>query len=127
MHPILFTLGSYDIRAYTVFTVLALLIVAIGIYYAATLNGFSKKQLLISLIAMAASAFVGARLLHILTNISLYQDQPWRLYSLDFIGFAIFGGIIGACLAALICSRLFKFNLWRLGDLAAPWLGLGIV
>ena len=127
MHPILFKLAGYEIRSYTFFTITALLVVLFGTYFFAIRRNFEKTNITLILVIMTMSAFIGARLLHLITNWSLYEKQPWRLYSFDLIGFAIYGGILGAVVSGIVLSRILKFNLWRLGDTAIPFVGLGIV
>ncbi len=127
MHKILFSIFGLNISSYSFFTVLALLIVLIGTYIFGRSRGFERKPLVFILLATSVSAFVGARLMHLATNFSLYERQPWRLFSLDFVGFAIYGGGLTAILTALVMLKFFKQNIWNFGDTIAPFLGLGVV
>lgn len=72
------------------------------------------------------SALIGARLLHIFTNIGLYTANPSRAWAIDTLGFSMFGGLVCGAIAAIVACRIMRINFWRLGDSLAPPLGLGI-
>jgi len=130
MHPILFTflIGAeiWTLKAYPAFLFLAGLVAVGGGAYAAKKNNISLKRALVFLIILLAAAFIGARLLHGLTNIEYYHQHPDRWLALDTQGFALFGGIIFAIITAILIARFFKINLWKMGDSLAPFLGVSI-
>lgn len=84
-----------------------------------------KKSLTVLVIAIMAF-LPGARLLNILINFDLYWNNPARIWSLNATGFSEYGGIIFAVVAGWIATRRLKIDIWRLGDLLAPNLGVGI-
>jgi len=114
-------------KAYTVFMLLALATVFGGALYSIRKDKVSSSHAVVLLGVSAVVAFVGARLMHFVTDYSRYAETPSRLYALDFSGFSLFGGIIGGTVAAAVFAKIYKLNFWRLADLAAPFLGLGIV
>lgn len=126
MHPILFNLLGHDIRAYSVFMALALIVVVIGIYLFAKKAGLASRPVFFILLIMAASAFVGARLLHAILNFGAYLSYPQRIIAFNLSGLSLYGGEILAIITGLIANYFLKFNLWKLGDIAAPFLGIGI-
>ena len=130
MHPILFTfsIGTeiWALKAYPLFLFLAGLVAVGGGAYAAQKNNINLKRALVFLLILLAAAFIGARLLHGITNIGYYHEHPERWLALDTQGFAIFGGIIFAIVISILSAKILKINLWRMGDGLAPFLGISI-
>lgn len=126
MHRILFSIAGHEISAYSAFTVLAFIVVVFGLYFFAKRRGFVPLVLCIVIPLLAVSAILGARFLHAAINFSLYWSEPWRLWYLGFSGFSIYGGLLGAVVCATVCAWIWRIDIWRLGDTAAPFLGLGI-
>lgn len=75
---------------------------------------------------MAISTLVGARVLHVVTNLPSYLANPELIYNLSFQGQSIYGGIILAIIVGFILSKIFRLNYWRLGDSVAPFLGISL-
>lgn len=131
MHPYLqLTLWSnhtIGISSYRLFFWLACLAVIVISYIGIRRRKLLLKESLLVLIAMAIAVPVGARLLHIITNPVIYQQDPAKLWSLNLTGFALMGGLILAALMGICLSLWLRFNPWPLADAVAPGLGIGIV
>lgn len=130
MYPELLTLNFGDsqwiIKSYSFFYALAVLIVVLGTFFLAQKNGFPKNKLILFLGAVSVAGFIGARLMHFLTNREAYLLNKYNLFSLDMEGFAISGGILGAAFGGwLVCKKL-NLDFWKLGDISVVFLGLGI-
>jgi phosphatidylglycerol:prolipoprotein diacylglycerol transferase len=82
----------------------------LGIYVAAAVGGLSGGRLLYSLAVEPARFFA----------------NPLTLFS--FSGFAVYGGIVGGIVAVGIVARVQRIRLWKLADIAAPavLLGMGV-
>jgi phosphatidylglycerol:prolipoprotein diacylglycerol transferase len=131
MHPILLTfpLGGTEVvlRAYGTFYVLAwVAAVALGTVVAWK-RGFSWWRVLVTFAGALAVGIAGARLLDLGVNWDYYAKDLSRAYGLGFRGFALDGGLIIALATAVLLSRAFRLNLWRLADSAVPALAAGIV
>lgn len=131
MHPYMkLTLWSHQvisISSYRLFFLLACLPVIL-----ISIIGIRQKRLplhksLIILLVMVVSVPLGARILHILTNPVIYQQGPAKMWSLQFTGFSLMGGLILAAVTGVIMSLLMRFDPWPLADSIAPGLGVGIV
>lgn len=132
MFPILakfnFGFGVIEIKAYSFFLFLALLISVMGVlWYGKKSFNFSLGKNLIAVFVMVAFGIIGARGLNIFLNWGYYQKNPAMISSLDSRGFSLFGGILLGGLAGMILVRIYKLNLWRFSDMYTPFLGLGIV
>lgn len=71
------------------------------------------------------SAILGARLYFVIFNWNLYAANPISVLNMRSGGLAIYGGIIGGTLAAIVYAKVKKYNFWVLADVAAPALLLG--
>ncbi len=71
-------------------------------------------------------AIIGARIHYVIWSWDLYKDGPfWKVFAVWEGGLAIYGGIIGGFLAALIYSKIKNVSLLGLLDIVAPSLLLG--
>lgn len=75
----------------------------------------------------AIAALVGARVLHVLTNLSQYTGQPLQVFEVWHGGLASFGGLLFAIPAALYVAhrRCPQLSMSRGLDLAVPAMALG--
>jgi len=74
----------------------------------------------------AISALVGARALHVLTNLHLYTSQPLEVFAVWHGGLASFGGLLFAIPTAILVARIRcpELSVSRGMDLVAPALAL---
>jgi phosphatidylglycerol:prolipoprotein diacylglycerol transferase len=70
-------------------------------------------------------AFLGARILHILTNLPYYQKHPIKIVALWEGGLGILGAIITGLLTLLFLARKYHLPFFQLTNLFAPILALG--
>jgi len=70
-------------------------------------------------------AIVGARLYYVVFNWQLYANDMASIFNLRSGGLAIYGGILGGILAAVIFAKRMNKSFWLLADTAAPALILG--
>ncbi|MDX9970823.1 MAG: prolipoprotein diacylglyceryl transferase [Candidatus Gracilibacteria bacterium] len=126
MHPKLFFFG-FEIPAYTLFSILALVVVAFGGYFFALSRGFSKRDAFLMVFFMSISTFLGARILNFFVNYSYYENNFFKIFEFSTRGFSLYGGVLGAVLSGLIVSYKRKINLMRFADSMTPFVGIGIV
>ncbi len=62
------------------------------------------------------SAVIGARVYYVLFALDEFADNPWSVLNLRTGGLAIYGGIIGAVLTAIVYTRIKKYSFWLLAD-----------
>lgn len=70
-------------------------------------------------------AIIGARLYYVLFELDRYIDDPISVFYIWKGGLAIYGGIIGAILGALIYSRFKKIKVVKFMDIGALGLMIG--
>lgn len=131
MHPVLadmdFIGRHFEVKAYTVFLVLAVIAVIATTVLTAYRRGLPALSVLLCMISAGTAAFIGARILHVLINPGLYTTNPWRILSTARTGFSLYGGILAAAAAVWVWARLTRLHLWRLADSIAMALGPGII
>jgi len=88
-------------------------------------RGFSTDLILDFLVLAVPMAIVGARLYYVVFEWQSYAGDILKVFAINEGGLAIYGGVIGGILAALIFCKAKKFPLITLLDLSVPGLILG--
>ena len=70
-------------------------------------------------------AIIGARLYYVIFSWDFYSQHPEKIFAIREGGLAIYGGIIGGVLTAIVYSHVKKKNFWVMADTMAPSLILG--
>jgi len=70
-------------------------------------------------------AILGARLYFVIFNWSMYAADPMSILSIRSGGLAIYGGILGGTLAALLYARFKRYDWGLMADTTTPGLLLG--
>jgi phosphatidylglycerol:prolipoprotein diacylglycerol transferase len=122
-NPIIFSIGSLDIRWYGLAVVMAVIAI-IGItLLEARRTGVAQDVVWDAGLWAVVGGIVGSRVLHIIDQWGYYISHPDQL--LNFAGLAVWGAVFGAGLALLIYCMVKKISFWKLGDLAVPGAILG--
>ncbi|WP_304507722.1 prolipoprotein diacylglyceryl transferase [Anaerotignum sp.] len=70
-------------------------------------------------------SIIGARLYYVAFSWDNYNQDLIKIFAIREGGLAIYGGVIGGVLTALVYCKIKKLNFWQLADTAAPSLVLG--
>ena len=70
-------------------------------------------------------AIIGARLYYVAFSWDYYSANPMKIFALREGGLAIYGGIIGAVLTAIVYCKKKKVDFWLLADTACPSIAFG--
>jgi len=70
-------------------------------------------------------SIIGARLYYVAFSWDLYKDDLLSIFKIWNGGLAIYGGIIGAVLTAIVFCKIKRINLLDLLDYSVPFLALG--
>ena len=131
MHPIL---ARFDIAgttltlyAYSTFLVLAAVVALALAARGATRPGVPRRRALAWYGLAIAAGLVGARLLDAALDWGPYAEDPGRIVAIEARGFALFGGLAGGLLVALLAARAWRVSPWMLADSAIPAVAVGIV
>lgn len=78
------------------------------------------------LIITAFSVPIGGRILNVLINYNYYLNNPEGMTTLRMTGFSLMGGLLLAGIVGYGLSRLLRLSPWKMADLVAPGLGIGL-
>ena len=122
MNPVAFTLGSFEIRWYSIFILTAAFL---GLF----LMEREAKRFKISTDTMFNIMFwafifgiCGARLYYVLFNLDMYSQNPKEIFMIWNGGLAIHGGILAGLLFFIFYCKKNKLRLARMTDIVAPVL-----
>ncbi len=120
-----FTVFGKNVYWYGIFIGLA---VVIGIFLAmkeAKRTGQNPDMYLDFVLYALIFSVIGARLYYVIFSWDFYSAHPEKIFALREGGLAIYGGIIGAVLTAVVYCKVKKADFWLLADTAAPCLVFG--
>ena len=127
MHPIAFSIGSFELHWYGVFLVIAFLS---GIWTASrrgVRDGLPPERIMDLTFWLLVGAFAGARGLFLITYWREEAGKPILSLVFQRAGLVFYGGLIGGTVASLIYLRAKKLAVWKIADALAPSIALGYV
>ena len=118
--PVLFSLGSLEIRYYGLFYVIGFIILFLYLNNARKkqMLELSKDQIYDLIFYLIIGVILGSRIFEILFwNFSYYFSNPLKIFAVWEGGMSFHGGLIGAALSGYLFCRKNKFSLAKLADL----------
>jgi len=128
MHPILFDIGPLTVHTVSLFHTGGILIGIWWLYKRAQKHNVDPQKILDLSVIIVLWAIIGARLFSILFDGSLqwYLQNPLKMLMLWNGGFTFYGGFLFGLGAGIWYIRKHKMDVWKISDMAAPGLALGI-
>jgi phosphatidylglycerol---prolipoprotein diacylglyceryl transferase len=129
LEPNLFRIGPLLITWHGVFAVLGIVAAARLGFWLMRKDGLDTSSSGDGLAWMVLLGLVGARLLYVWENFSLFAGgQLLRIFALTEGGISQWGGLFGAIVGAYVWARRAKLSFWKIIDAAgaATMLGLAI-
>ena len=126
MFPILFRLGSLNIYAYGFFTSIGF---ALGFFLAVWRGreeGIPFERMVDLLFCIVLSAIVGSRLFFVLVNLEHYRNHPLEIFRIWEGGLVFYGGLLLAVAVSLLYLKWNRIPVWKVADLFAPSIALGL-
>ena len=120
-----FTVFGQDIYWYGIFIGLGVILGVLLALHEAKRTGQNPDTYLDFIIYAMIIAIIGARLYYVIFSWDFYSQHPEKIFAIREGGLAIYGGIIGGVLTAIVYSRVKKKNFWVMPDTMAPSLILG--
>ena len=125
MNPVMFSVGKVEVRWYSFF-----ILVAVIIGFILAIREGKKKKIDKDIIFdmgfyIVIFGILGARLYYVLFNFKEYQYNVLEIFRLWNGGLAIHGGILFGLLTIYIFSKIKNIKLSTLTDIVAPSLILG--
>lgn len=120
-----FTVFGQNIYWYGIFIGLGVILGVLLALHEAKRTGQNPDTYLDFIIYAMIIAIIGARLYYVIFSWDFYSQHPEKIFAIREGGLAIYGGIIGGVLTAIVYSHLKKKSFWVMADTMAPSLILG--
>ncbi|HOG02108.1 MAG: Prolipoprotein diacylglyceryl transferase [Betaproteobacteria bacterium ADurb.Bin341] len=120
-----FGIEGFNIAWYGIIIACGMFLGAVLAVYRAKKRGFKPDLILDFLLVAIPSAMIGARLYYVVFEWENYAGDLSKVLAINQGGLAIYGGVIGGIVAAVIFCKVKKFPILTLLDLAVPSLILG--
>ncbi|MBM3304407.1 MAG: prolipoprotein diacylglyceryl transferase [Candidatus Aminicenantes bacterium] len=125
MHPILLKLGPLTIHTYGFMMALGVALGLWFIYVQAKKAGLDAPRIMDAAFYTIIVSLIGAKLILLAGDISLYLSNPRELFSLARSGGVFQGGLTFGVIFALWYFRRKKIPTWATADIIGPALALG--
>jgi phosphatidylglycerol:prolipoprotein diacylglycerol transferase len=131
MHPILFTIGQWNIPSYTVLLDLGLILGLLLIYFEGKRVFESGETGLDLGLWTVIGGILGGRIGYVLANWHIFSEDWLRALRIWEGGLSFHGAFLGGLLVMFIFSWIRRkgatpFSFWVLGDVVTPGLALGL-
>jgi phosphatidylglycerol:prolipoprotein diacylglycerol transferase len=129
MHPHLFDAWGFSANAYGTLILIGGAFSLFGVRWDARARGIPRERLASFIVdfylVLIVGAFVGGRVLHVLTVPGVYAQDPGKLISIDNTGFVFFGSLLAVVAGWIWLARRYGIAFAELTDLGLTWMGLG--
>ncbi|HEX9092099.1 MAG TPA: prolipoprotein diacylglyceryl transferase [Anaerolineales bacterium] len=124
--PIIFSLGHFHLRWYSLIVISAIVIGVWLVMREATRKGFKKDDILDAAMWVIMGGLIGARLFHVLDHWpDRFAADPIQALYVWQGGLAIWGAVAGGLVVIAFIAWRHSWNLRRLLDAAVPGVVLG--
>lgn len=125
INPIAFSIGDISVRYYGIIIAVGLVIAAIVCSVLAKKDDLDPDVITDIVLFGAPTGIICARLYYVIFNWAEYKGDLKSIFAIWNGGLAIYGGIIGAVLAAYIYLRIKKLNALKVLDICVIGLLIG--
>ena len=125
MSPVAFTIGNIEIRWYSIFIAISVLIAYIMIMSECSRFKIKKEFAFNMIFWTLVFGIIGARLYYVLFNLSYYKTNPLEILMIWKGGLAIHGGIIFGLITLTIYCRKYNMKVGKMLDIVVVPLILG--
>lgn len=125
IHPNLYSgdfVGSFVVSWHGFLTLIAVTVAVVLVGRWASMKGIEPDAVYSIAIWAILGGIVGARLVHVVDNWSIYQDDPTQILAIWSGGIGLWGGIIGGFAGGAAYAYLAKHPVGAIADLTAPVL-----
>lgn len=125
LNRVAFTVLGKDVYWYGIFIGLGVILGVVFAMLEAKRTGQDPDLYVDFVIYALIFAIIGARLYYVAFSWDYYSANPAKIFAIREGGLAIYGGIIGATLTAIVYCKKKKVDFWLLADTASPCIAFG--
>lgn len=125
MHPIICSIGAFNIYSYGLMLATAFIISSTLAAQEAKRQDINPEIIYNFSFILIVSGIIGARIFYVVENIGYYLRNPLEIIMLQKGGLAWFGGLILSGIACVWYLKRRKLPLYRMMDLVIPYVALG--
>ena len=125
IHPNLFSgdlVGSFVVSWHGFLTFVAVLVAVVLVGRWAPMKGIDQDAIYSIAIWAIIGGIIGARLVHVIDNWDIYQDDPAQILAVWSGGIGLWGGILGGFIGGATYAYFAKQPVGVIADLTAPVL-----
>jgi phosphatidylglycerol:prolipoprotein diacylglycerol transferase len=120
--PILFRIGGFELRWYSLAIMLAVVAAVLIGAHQAKKKGIASQEIYALTPWVVIGGIVGARLFHVIDRWEYYAGNPLQILQFQQGGLAIWGALIGGGVATIIYAKARHIPVGRLADTIVPGL-----
>lgn len=124
MHPIICKIGPFTVYSYGLMLVAAFLTGSFLLVQRAKREGVSADIIFNFTFLVFICGVIGARIFYVVYNLVYYLKNPLEIIMLQYGGLSWFGGLVAASIAGILYLRRSKLAVYRILDLAVPFVAL---
>jgi phosphatidylglycerol:prolipoprotein diacylglycerol transferase len=124
MLPVLFKIGPLTLHTYGLLAAIGLFTGVILSSRRAAKEGFDGDLAMDLGFYIVVAAVVGARLLYVIVEHRMFENDPIRIFKMWEGGLVFYGGVLAAIPVAVWFLRKHKLPFWTMADIYAPYLAL---
>lgn len=125
MYPVLFHIGSLEVRAWGLMVALGILAGALVASRLAKKDGLDEELIYDFVLYVVIAGIVGARLWEVIFSLPKYSSDPVSALKFWVGGLSIQGAVAGGLLFTIWFIKRHKIDFWHFADCLAPGLILG--
>lgn len=114
-----FSVKSFTVAWYAIIITLGMILATGYTFYRAKKIGINLDDIIDYALALIPCGIVGARLYYVVCEIERYHSF-YDVINIRNGGLAIYGGIIGGAIAAIVVSKVKKINFFAFADCCTP-------
>jgi phosphatidylglycerol:prolipoprotein diacylglycerol transferase len=126
MHPVLFSIGRFNIiHSYGLMIAIGILVGLFLAWRQAAREGIDPNKIIDITFYLLVSALIGSRLLFVLMNFQEYAADPIKIFKIWEGGLVFYGGLIPAVAVGIWYIKRLGLPLWQVTDIFAPSVAIG--
>lgn len=125
MNPVIFNIGGFEIRWYSVLIAIAVIIGYFLILSESKRFKIKKEFMFNMMFWTLIFAIIGARLYYVVFNLEYYTSNPIEILQVWKGGLAIHGGLLFGAITILIYCKKYQVRVGKILDIIVPALLLG--